>query len=104
MRDIIESPDGEDLRLFDTQTSKAANILGVQLGALEYAPDLGIDLNYFLQEGIAFQNESFKGYIVEVLATNGINVTSLTDILESLYSQYVITLSPPDTSTGLIAR
>lgn len=36
------------MQLFDTQTEKAANILSVQLGALEYAKDLGIDLRYFL--------------------------------------------------------
>ena len=31
---------GTDLRLFDAQTSKAANVLSVQLGNLEYAQDL----------------------------------------------------------------
>lgn len=102
MTDIINV--GEDIGLYDTQTSKAGNILSVQLGDLEYAPDLGIDLAYFLSEDYSFQNESFKSYLVEVLANNGINVSSVTETIESLFEQYTFNISPEETSTGLVAR
>lgn len=102
MIDIVS--EGTDIGLFATQTTRAKNILNVQLGSLEYAPDLGIDLEYFLSEDFRFQNESFKAYMVEVLANSGINVASIVDTVEALYTSYVFNLAPEETSTGLIAR
>lgn len=93
----------QDLGLFDTQTSRAANILSVQLGSLEYAEDLGIDLKYFLQEDFRFQNESFKSYLIQVLSTNGINVSSVDEVLESLYASYVFNLTPSESQGGLVS-
>lgn len=103
MIDIISST-SQGMETFNTQTERAANILGVQLGALEYAPTVGIDLRYFLSEDLRFQNESFKAYTVQVLATKGINVANLIETLDALASTYTINLSPDETSTGMIAR
>lgn len=103
MMDIVSFGEN-DIGLYDTQTQKAANILSVQLGALEYAKTLGIDLRYFLAENIKFQNDSFKAYLVQILAGNGINVASLLEVLAPLAVQYNFTLSPEETSTGLVAR
>jgi hypothetical protein len=102
--DIVSAETGTDMGVLDTQTMKAANILSVQLGALEYAQDLGIDLKYFLSEDFKFQNESFKSYLIEVLANRGINVSSVVETVEALFSQYNFNLSPEETSTGLVAR
>lgn len=104
MIDIVSSENGLDLGVLDTQTMKAANILSVQLASLEYAPDLGIDLKYFLSEDFSFQNESFKAYLIEVLANNSINVASVLETIQSLFVTYQFNLSPEDQSTGLIAR
>lgn len=103
MIDIIGA-DENGLQTYDTQTVRAANILSVQQGALEYAPDLGIDLRYFLSEDIQFQNDSFKAYLVEVLARNGINVATVTETIENLFSQYTFNISPEEQSTGMVAR
>jgi hypothetical protein len=94
----------EDIGFFDSQTTRALNILSVQVGALEYAPDLGIDLRYFLSEDFRFQNEAFKAYLVQVLANYSINVASVIEVIESLYVNYTFNLSPAETTTGLIAR
>jgi hypothetical protein len=104
MIDITSAPVGEDLRVFDTQTARAANLLSVQLGSLEYAQDLGIDLNFFLSDSFQFQNESFKAYLIENLANRGINVSSLLETVESLFNQYTINLKPPESSDGLVSR
>lgn len=93
-----------DIQLFDTQTERAANILSTQLGALEYAKDFGIDLRYFLTESISFQDESFKGYMVQNLATRGINVSSLVEVINALDADYNIKLSPAETTTGFLVR
>ena len=92
------------MEVFNTQTPRAANILQTQLGDLEYAPDLGIDLRYFMTEDIQFQDDNFKGYLVQTLATYGINVASLTEVIKALSSEYNINLSPEETSTGFLAR
>lgn len=102
MKDITEF-NGNDLSLFETQVPKAGNILSVQLRSLEYAPTLGIDLKYFLQEGIIFQNESFKSYLVEVLANRGINLSTFESTIENLFANYELNLAPEETSTGLVA-
>lgn len=104
MIDIISADDGLDIGLYDTQTTRAANILSIQLGSLEYLPDFGIDLKYFLREDFSFQNESFKAYLIEVLANNGINVTSVLDEVMALHSKYTFNLAPIENDSGLISR
>lgn len=102
MIDIVDfTPKG--MEIYDTQTQRAANILSVQLGSLEYAQDLGIDLRYFLVENIKFQNDSFKAYLVQTLASRGINVASLIEVLRPLSVDYDFNLSQQDNSTGMVA-
>lgn len=105
MIDIIEAPAANgDLGLFNTQTPRAANILNVQLGSLEYAKDLGIDLKYFLSEDVKFENESFKAYLVETLANKGINVTSVDEAISRLSRDFKFNISPEENDSGLVAR
>lgn len=103
MIDIISS-NAQGMGIYNTQTERAANILSVQLGSLEYAPAIGIDLRYFLTEETRFQNDSFKAYTIQVLATQGINVANLFETVEALSSRYTINLTPDEESTGMIAR
>lgn len=103
MIDII-GVSGGDIGLYNTQTSKAANILSVQLAALEYAQDLGIDLKYFLSENFRFQNDSFKAYLVQTLAARGVNVATVTDIVDDLFRTYTFNITPEENSSGLVAR
>lgn len=102
MTDIIRIEDGEDLGVQDTQAPRAANILSVQVQSLEYAQDLGIDLRYFLKADFTFQNESFRSYLVEVLANNGINVSSISETVNSLYQQLSFSLSAEDQGDGFV--
>lgn len=103
MIDIYSTGSGE-LQTFDTQTHRAANILNTQLGALEYAQDLGVDLKYFLQPDYKFQDASFQSYLVQVLAASGINVATIMTTVQNLYQDLKINLAPEDQTSGLIAR
>lgn len=103
MIDII-SADETGLGVFDTQTPRAANILSIQIGALSYADDLGIDLAFFLSEDFRFENEAFKSYLIEVLANRGINVATVTETIEALFNTLTLYIQPAETSTGLVAR
>ena len=104
MMDIVSAEDGQDIGLFRTQTTRAANLLSVQLGALEYLPDWGIDLAYFLREDVKFQNSSFQAYLIETMARNGLNVSSLEINRFALFEQYGFNLSPEENESGFIAR
>ena len=104
MIDIVTYANGQDFGIAETQVPRAANILAVRVQTLEYAPELGIDLDYFLSENFEFQNDSFKSYCVQVLANNGINVSSVTEAVESLYTTLGFNLLPEQNTTSLIAR
>lgn len=102
MIDIISI--GTDIGFYDTQTTRAQNILQTQQGVLEYAQDFGVDLKYFLNDEFRFQNASFKAYLIQRLAAYSINVASLDDTLELLYRKYTFNLTPSESTDSLIAR
>lgn len=88
MMDIFSIEEGKDLNIQDTIVPKAANLLSVQLGALEYAPEFGIDLDYFLNNPVAFQNDSFMAYLVQRMSENMIDVTSALSIIEKFMTRF----------------
>lgn len=100
----ITTSDSDGMATYNTQTHRAANLLQVQIGALEYAPNIGIDLKYFLADDLKFQNESFQAYLIQNLAEKSINVANVFETVESLSSTYIFNLTPDETSTGMIAR
>jgi len=104
MIDIVSANDGQDFGILDTQAPRAANILSVQFGSLEYALDLGVDLNFFLSSDFNFENESFEAYLITLLANRGINVTEVLKQGESLTQNYVFRIRPEQNDTALIAR
>lgn len=106
MIDIVGIGEGSggDIRTFDAQTSKAANVLSVQLGYLEYAPDFGIDLEFFIQEDFQFQNESFKSYLIQRLSEHHVNVNQVIETIENLYAQLTFIVGDADKNTGGFIR
>ncbi len=105
MIDIMgELQSNGDLGLLDTEVERAGNILSTQIGSLEYAPDLGVDLRFFLSPDFKFQNESFKAYLMNVLANNSINVASLVETIETFHRKYTFNLTNQSAQSGLIAR
>lgn len=94
--DIATVHDGADIGLAVADVPKAANVLSIQLGALEYAPDFGVDFEFFLSEGLQFQNESFKAYLVERLTRHQINVADVTQEVNTLFEK--LTLRVGDTA------
>ena len=96
--DISGTTQGQDMRIYKTDTGRAGNILSVQLGALEYAPDFGIDLRYFLDNEFRFQNESFKAYLVQVLTSYGINVSSVSETVSDLFNTLQISVGESGSS------
>lgn len=93
-----------DLNVANSQVPRAGNALMVQIGSLEYLPDWGIDLAYFLDENVKFQNAAFLTYLVQRLAELSINVAAAAETLNRLFATLDIQISPEETSTALVAR
>jgi hypothetical protein len=100
MKDIIEVLDGQDLNVMDTPLPKAGNVLSIQLGSLEYALDFGVDLKFFLDSELKFQNESFKAYLVQRLTENQINVAEVIDFVGPLFEKYTFYVGDLKPSNG----
>lgn len=104
MNNDIEFKQGKDLTVLKTDIYRAANILRTQLGSLEYAPTIGIDMKYFLESEFAIQNASFKAYTVQRLMECQVNVLNAFTVIENLFQNidYLIDDSQK-IGTGLIA-
>ncbi len=103
MRDIIEIRDGEDLLVMDSIVSKAGNVLSIQLGDLEYAKTFGVDLKYFMQRELQFQNDTLKAHFVQKLIENQVNVAQVLELVEAVSMKYTFYVGEIKTqSEGLI--
>jgi trans-2-enoyl-CoA reductase len=88
MLDIVKIEDGKDLQIADSAVPKAANVIGTQLASLEYAPNLGVDLKYFLQSDFQIPVLSFKTYLVQRLLQHQVNVSQCVSQIEALFNQF----------------
>lgn len=101
--DIVDIMEFEDLVIRKTETPRAANVLSTQLGSLEYLPNFGIDLRYFLESEFRLQNASFKAYCVERLLSHQINVVNVLETVETLFTRYIFEIGESNSGTELIA-
>lgn len=103
MIDIIDLPEGKDMVLMNTDVARAGNVLGVQIGDLEFAQGFGVDLKFFFDPTYQFQNESFKAYLVQRLLQHQINVAQVLDTIETFFTKYTFLIgNAEDNATGLI--
>jgi hypothetical protein len=102
MKDITAVSEAGDLRIIDTIVPKAANVLQVQLGSLEYAPEFGIDIEFFLDPDLQFQNESFKAYLIQRLSESHVNVNQVIEALSTFVETLIFEVGSPESSGGLI--
>jgi hypothetical protein len=104
MKDIVSiPPSSNDLGILDNDAPRAKNILSTQINTLFYAPDLGIDLKYFLSEDFRFQTDSFKAYLIERLSNYSINVASVDDEAFDLFREFKFNLTPSETDGSLVS-
>ncbi len=103
MLDIVELADGGDMNVMDAVVAKAGNVLAIQIGDLEYSPEFGVDLRFFLESEFQFQNANFQSYLVQRLTENHINVAQVVNVIESLLTTSTYTVGEiKEASGGLI--
>lgn len=103
LKDIVSFPQGADMRVEQSEAPRAANILSIQIGDLEYAPEMGVDLRYFLESEFRIQNESFQAYLVQRLLEQQINVIDVIDTVSSLYHEYTFGIGSSVSDGGFVA-
>lgn len=98
MKDITSI--SSDLAVIDAQTSKAQNVLQIQIGALEYAKDFGIDLAFFVDPDFQFQNESFKSYLIQRLSEHHVNVNEVIEDLSAFILNFTFVVGEREGISG----
>lgn len=92
MIDITKVVLGKDLFVEDSVAPKAANVISTQLGSLDYAVDFGADQQYFLDQQLEFQTQSYVAYLVERLSIHGINVSDVTEVLTTFTNMFTFSV------------
>ena len=92
MLDLINLVDGDDLHIQHNVAMKAGNIIGTQIGSLDFKLDFGADLKYFLQEDLKFQTDSFKSYLVGRLSEYRIQVNDTVSIVEQFANKFAMSV------------
>lgn len=100
LRDIV-SWDGADLGVAESDAPRAGNILATQLKSLEYAPDLGVDKEFFLTSDLNIPNDSFKTYCVNRLMQHRVNVVSVIETVHAFYRKMTVTVGRPEETRGI---
>lgn len=104
MLDIVEIPDGRDLGVANAIGPKAGNVLSVQLGSLEYEPEFGVDLAYFLTSEFRIQTASFRSYLIQRLTESDVNVTEVLTQVQALAEKYTFSVAANESlEQGLIS-
>lgn len=92
-----------EFKATDTIVFKAKNILEVQEGSLDYAPELGIDLKRFLNPDVKIQNKTFEAYSIQKLGEQGVNPIELIVNQETFRQVFEYTVAEAE-KEGLIAQ
>ena len=92
-----------EFKASDTIVFKAKNILEVQEGSLNYAPELGIDLKRFLDPDVKIQNKTFEAYSIQKLGEQGVNPIELIVNQETFRQVFEYKVAEAD-KEGFIAK
>lgn len=79
-------------RVIDSDLFKAQNLLTTQKGSLYYLSEFGINLDMFFSQNYNIQFESFKSYITDAMAQNGINIVGLGQSIETFTNTLLLTI------------
>lgn len=92
MLDLINMVNGEDLHIQHNVAMKAGNIIGTQLGSLDFKLDFGSDLKYFLTEDLKFQTESFNSYLVSRLSEYQVQVNEAVSLIDTFSNKFLLSV------------
>lgn len=103
MLDALTPIQGKDLPVLDSIAPKAGNVVNIQLGSLDFSPNFGVDLKYFITDEFQFQATSFKAYLVQRLTQHQVNVAQVVSILDGFTQKNTFTVGEIQSATGGIS-
>lgn len=74
IKDVRYNKQANDLEFVSSELPRAENLIGVQLGTLNYQPNWGVDLEYFLNPNYEIQAECFEAHLLQRIGFWGMNV------------------------------
>lgn len=74
IKDVRYNAQMNDLEFVSSELPRAENLIGVQLGTLNYQPNWGVDLEYFLNPNFEIQAECFEAHLLQRIGFWGMNV------------------------------
>lgn len=102
MIDALTPTQGNDLPTQNSIAPKAGNVVNIQLGSLDFAPDFGVDLEYFITDDFQFQAASFQAYLVQRLTQHKVNVSKVINVITGFMQNNTFTVGEsPDTIGGI---
>lgn len=105
MMDIVgfQEVNGQlDMVFYDSNVPKAVNVVSTQIGSLSFAPNFGIDLQFFLNETFEIQTEAFKSYCVQRLIESNVDVSSVTEVINDLDTDFDFGIAPTKSTEGFV--
>jgi hypothetical protein len=84
------------------QLRKAENLLKAQMRVLYYAYDFGIDLAYFVESPINFQNEVLQAHISERMSMNYLIVAQYETQMKDFFENHNIKIAPMESKANAI--
>lgn len=100
MIDALTPVQGKDLPTQNSIAPKAGNVVNIQLGSLDFAPDFGVDLAYFITDEFQFQAASFQAYLVQRLTQHKVNVSKVVGLLTGFVQNNTFTVGEQSDSVG----
>ncbi len=100
MIDALTPVQGKDLPVQNSIAPKAGNVINIQLGSLDFAPDFGVDLAYFITDDFQFQAASFQAYLVQRLTQHKVNVAKVINVIQGFMQNNTFTVGEQSDSVG----
>jgi hypothetical protein len=98
--DKLSSLNG-DMAYRSDQLRKGENLLKTQVGKLSYLSNFGIDLAYFIESPISFQNEVLQAHISERLSMNYLVVSNYEAQTKGFFDEHNIKITQTEASDAL---
>lgn len=102
MKDMQYDAAKNDLVFISSEVPRAANLIDVQLGALTYAPDWGVDKDFFLNPDFEIQSASFEAYLLQRMGFWGMNVANFAAKQGKFVREMIFNFAEPENGTAMM--
>lgn len=101
-KDVRYNSTLNDLDFLVSELPRAENLITTQLGDLQYQPDWGVDLAYFLDPDYTIQAEAFEAYLLQRIGFWGMNVLNFIAKQQKFIREMIFNFGEPKENNSLM--